>query len=89
MQLLRMPQSRCLRAGRWRRRLCRASGPQRKVVMRSGLHFARFTVLDGDYRFFGAIRPGWDVEGGVDAFDVDGHCFYATFTGTCFPDGRD
>ena len=57
--------------------------------MRSGLHFARFTVLDGDYRFFGAIRPGWDVEGGVDAFDVDGHCFYATFTGTCFPDGRD
>ena len=35
--------------------------------------------------FFGVIRPGWDVEGGMDAEDVDGHCFYDTYTGSASP----
>ena len=34
---------------------------------------------------FGVIRPGWDVEGGVDAEYVDGHCFYDTSSGSRFP----
>ena len=39
-----------------------------KVVMRSGRHFAQFTVVRGcRSNFFGVIRPGWDVEGGVNA----------------------
>ena len=29
----------------------------------------------------GVIWPGWDVEGGVIAFSVGGHCFYGTFHG--------
>jgi hypothetical protein len=37
------------------------------VVMRSGRHFARFTVVKG-CPVFGVIRPGWDVEGGGTAF---------------------
>ena len=49
-----------------------------KVVMRSGRHFVRFTVLDGDDMLFGAIRPDWDVEEGQFAWDADGHCFYST-----------
>ena len=28
------------------------------VVMRSGRYFAQFTVVRGDYIFFGVIRPG-------------------------------
>ena len=32
------------------------------VVMRSGRHFAQFTVLQG-VPTFGVVRPGWDVEG--------------------------
>jgi len=31
------------------------------AVMRSGRHFAQFTVLKGLYLFFGVSRPGWDV----------------------------
>ena len=39
---------------------------------------------------FGVIRPGWDVEGGVSAFGVDGHghCFYQTLDGACWPGNR-
>ena len=59
-----------------------------QVAMRSGRHFAQFTVLNGDDMFFGVIRPGWDVEGGTEEPDectcwpsdaciqADGHCFY-------------
>ena len=47
-----------------------------KVAMRSGRHFAQFTVVRGQILMFGVIRPGWDVEGGENAEDVDGHCFY-------------
>ena len=55
-----------------------------KVVMRSGRHFARFTVIQ-DYRMLlGVIRPG-PVEGGANTEDVDGHCFYRAATGSRFP----
>jgi hypothetical protein len=61
-----------------------------KVVMRSGRHFAQFTVLQGNYMMSGVIRPGWDVEGGVSAVGVDGHghCFYQTLDGACWPGNR-
>ena len=49
--------------------------------MRLGRHFAQFTVLVGINMFFGVIRSGWDVEGGANAYDVDGHCFYRTYGG--------
>ena len=61
-----------------------------KVVMRSGRHFVRFTVIQGDNMSFGVIRPGWDVDAGgdaymygglLDAFSVEGHCFYCTYDG--------
>ena len=45
------------------------------VVMRSGRHYAQFTVVEGDFLFFGVIRPGFDVAGGADAIqNEDGHC---------------
>ena len=34
------------------------------VVIRSGRHFAQFTVEQGIYMMLGVIRPGCDVEGG-------------------------
>ena len=49
-----------------------------KVAMRSGHHFAQFTVVEGCNKFFGAIWPSWDVEGGGNADNVGGHCFYYT-----------
>ena len=52
-----------------------------KVVMRSGRHFVRFTVIQGDNMSFGVIRPGWDVEGGTQAHREDAHCFYLTGNG--------
>ena len=55
------------------------------VVMRSGRHFAQFTVLEGSGMFFGVIRPGWDVEGGEHAYAVDGHGFYYTNGGIRCP----
>ena len=57
------------------------------VVMRSGCHFAQFTVVSGESMMFGVLRPGWDVEGGADAYTVDDHCFYGT-GGRCFPSGH-
>ena len=57
-----------------------------KAVMRAGCHYAQFTVMGGfTAKFFGVIRPGWDVEGGKDAQHVDGHCFYNTYSGTRRP----
>ena len=32
-----------------------------KVLMRSGRHFAEFTVVEGDAMHFGVILPEWDV----------------------------
>ena len=40
------------------------------VVMRSGCQLVQFTVVLGTLMFFGVIRPGWDVEGGETASDV-------------------
>jgi hypothetical protein len=55
-----------------------------KAVMRAGVHYAQFTVEHG-YMWFGVIRPGWDVEGGRNAFNEDAHCFYATVNGYSYP----
>ena len=38
-------------------------------------------MVQGKYMIFGVIRPGWDVEGGADAEEVDGHYFYETTGG--------
>jgi hypothetical protein len=68
------------------------------AVMRAGRHYAQFTVdrdihnllfAKGDSIFFGVIRPGWDVEGGRDAHNVDGHCFYYTGNGKRYPGFHD
>ena len=60
-----------------------------KVVMRSGRHFAQFAGRQGvGATMFGVIRPGWDVEGGTSAEDVDGHCFYDTRDGIRYPGGN-
>ena len=57
-----------------------------KVVMRSGRHFVQFTAaVDGGCPFLGVIRPGWDVEGGENAYAVDGHCFYSGRSGHRWP----
>ena len=37
-----------------------------KVVMWSGRHYAQFTVMSGDNMLFGVIRPGSDLEGGME-----------------------
>ena len=55
-----------------------------KVVMRSGRHFAQFTLVNGDNMFFGVTRPGWDVEGGATAW-VEDSCFYDTRSGDRYP----
>eukprot|EP01046_Picozoa_sp_COSAG06_P025912 COSAG06_NODE_2201_length_7352_cov_18.385771_8_plen_420_part_00 len=64
-----------------------------------GLHAARFTVRkgwnmllehdEGGVMSFGAIRADWDVEGGVNAHEVQGHCFYATGSGQRCPGWSD
>ena len=60
------------------------------AVMQSGRHFAQFTVVvDALGIMFGVIRPGFDVEGGADAFIVDGHCFYFTYDGRRCPGNND
>ena len=58
------------------------------AVMRSGRHFAQFTVVAGG-SLFGAIRPGWDVAGEAEAHVADGHCFYGTYIGWRWPGRRD
>ena len=61
------------------------------AVMWSGRHFVQFTVavVPVGSMLFGVIRPDHDVEGGADAFSVDGHCFYDTNTGSRFPGEND
>ena len=57
--------------------------------MRSGRHFARFTVVGvGVDLMFGVIPPGYDVEGGALAYNVDGNCLYDTASGRRFPGRR-
>jgi hypothetical protein len=60
-----------------------------KAVMRAGHHYVQFTVMSGHAMVFGVIRPGWDVEGGEKAWDVDGHCFCGTYGGHRWPGTHD
>eukprot|EP01046_Picozoa_sp_COSAG06_P037614 COSAG06_NODE_4265_length_4419_cov_9.045139_1_plen_302_part_00 len=62
-----------------------------KAAMRAGRHYAQFTVEDGSFMCFGAIRPGWDVQAGHwwIAHMVDGHCFYSTGYGYRYPGAHD
>ena len=55
------------------------------AVMRSGRHAAQFTGLDGRSMMFGVIPPGWNVEGGENAFNADGHSFATRAPGTATP----
>jgi hypothetical protein len=56
-----------------------------KAVMRAGRHYAEITVVSGSDMMFAVIRPGWGVEGGTNAPWKDGHCFYYTYFGHCYP----
>jgi hypothetical protein len=48
----------------------------------AGLHAARFTVRKGSSTMYlGVIGADWNVEGGEDAHEVHGHCFYSTAVG--------
>ena len=60
-----------------------------EVEMRPGRHFAQFTVVtsNGSSMFFGVVRPGCNVEGGASAYNVDGQCFYYTYSGRRWPGG--
>eukprot|EP01046_Picozoa_sp_COSAG06_P086133 COSAG06_NODE_32759_length_500_cov_3.299252_1_plen_166_part_11 len=62
-----------------------------KAVMRAGRHYAQFTVVSGEFMFFGVIRPGWGVEGGEDAPNEDAPNvdFYYTGDGSRCPGGHD
>ena len=54
--------------------------------MRSGRHYVQFTLLQSIIMmFFGVIQPGWDVEAGANAFNVNAHCFYETQDGSRYP----
>ena len=59
------------------------------VVMRLGRHYVHFTVVTGYNMHFGVIRPGWDEEGGMEAYMVPGHCFYSTANGYRSPGNCD
>ena len=54
--------------------------------MQSGRHFAEFTIVEGWDLYFGVIRPTWDVEGGKNAQNQPGHCFYYAVNGACYPE---
>jgi hypothetical protein len=57
-----------------------------KAVMRAGRHYVQFAVVSGPHRSVCDIMLGVTaVEGGDDAYRVDGHCFYNTWGGSCFP----
>jgi hypothetical protein len=64
-----------------------------EAVMRRGRHCAEFTLgMNATaHHSFGVIHPQWDVEdgleGGKDAHEVDGHCFFHT-DGTLRPGGK-
>eukprot|EP01043_Picozoa_sp_COSAG02_P061074 COSAG02_NODE_8123_length_2699_cov_4.471923_2_plen_433_part_01 len=57
------------------------------VLKGGGLHMVQFTERKGDQMWFGLIGADWDVEGGANAHNVQGHCFYHTYTGTRYPGG--
>ena len=49
-----------------------------KMVMRSGRHCVQFTVVEGDWMYFGVVRRGWDVEGGAGAERDRSNCLFHT-----------
>ena len=53
----------------------------KKEVLKPERHYAQFMGLAGN-----VIRPGWDMEGGTNAIDADGRCFYGS--GSRFPATR-
>ena len=64
-----------------------------EVAMRSGRHYAQFSVL-ANVAFvfgvlFGVIQADWDVEGGPYAYNGDGHCVYETDDGNRYPGNGD
>jgi hypothetical protein len=61
-----------------------AAGP---ALGPAGVHWAEFVneSENGDSMYFGLILDGWDVAGGRDAEDVDGHCFFSTGSGGRYP----
>ena len=56
--------------------------------MRSGHHFAQLMEIAAGDMMCGVIRPDWDVEWGDNAEEVDGHCFFNTGGGGCYPGCR-
>jgi hypothetical protein len=62
--------------------------------MLDGVHFAEFTIERKNFGlFFGAVRPGWDVERcdvtgahSVAAATLYGHCLYYSLSGKRWPD---
>ena len=59
-----------------------AAGP---ALGPAGVHWAEFVNESGGSMFCGLILDGWDVAGGSDAHDVDGHCFFYTYNGARYP----
>ena len=55
------------------------------VVMRAGLHYARFTLVHGVLLCCGVIRPAWNATVGWGAEHVPGHWFYHTNDWLRFP----
>ncbi len=60
-----------------------AAGP---ALGPAGVHWAEFVNESGGlYMYCGLILDGWDVAGGSNAFNVDGHCFFGTLNGARWP----
>ncbi len=64
-----------------------AAGP---ALGPAGVHWAEFVNESGSGSIMlcGLILDGWDVAGGSDADEVDGHCFFGTHTGNRMPGGH-
>eukprot|EP01046_Picozoa_sp_COSAG06_P052419 COSAG06_NODE_8795_length_2069_cov_4.563452_1_plen_145_part_10 len=59
-----------------------AAGP---ALGPAGVHWAEFVNESGGGMVCGLVLDGWDVAGGTNAHDVDGHCFFYTGDGARFP----
>ena len=60
-----------------------AAGP---ALGPAGVHWAEFVNNESGGRMFcGLILDGWDVVGRMDAFRVDGHCFFDMGSGSRYP----
>ena len=59
------------------------------VLKGGGRHMVQLTLRKGYTMMFGLIRAGWDVKGEESAQNVQGHCFYNTYTGSRYPGRSD